>query len=112
MPTKAAELVRNPMHQLICSAASIWEVAIKHSNGARKPNNIPMSGSELYAEIAGLDITLLSISPFHAAAVGDLPHYHRDPFDRLIVATAKHEGMTLLTHDKKLADYGDFVMVV
>jgi PIN domain nuclease of toxin-antitoxin system len=52
------------------------------------------------------------IKPIHTAAVDDLSILHSDPFDQLLLATARHEGMTLLTHDAKLADYGDFVLLV
>jgi PIN domain nuclease of toxin-antitoxin system len=87
-------------------------VAIKHNNGGRKTGNVPMSGQALLDEIEQLDVVLLPITPQHAAGVGTLPDYHRDPFDRLLVAQAVHEGLTLLTHDQTLAAYGDCVMVV
>jgi PIN domain nuclease of toxin-antitoxin system len=112
MPTKAAKLIQNPANQIICSAVSIWEVAIKHNNGGRKTGNVPMSGQALLDEIEQLDVVLLPITPQHAARVGELPNYHRDPFDRLLVAQAMHEGLTLLTHDEALSAYGDCVMVV
>lgn len=112
MPSKAAELVQNPTNQILCSAVSIWEVAIKHSNGVRGADHMPMSGQQLLDEIEQLDVTLLPITPQHAALVGELPYHHRDPFDRLLIAQAMAEQITLLTHDKKLADYGGFVMAV
>ncbi len=73
---------------------------------------MPINGQQaiLLSETAG--IILMDATPDHAAALDELPLHHRDPFDRLLVAQARYEGMTLLTHDKTLAGYGNFVMVV
>lgn len=54
----------------------------------------------------------LSIEPEHAAAVEDLPAYHNDPFDRLIVAQAIFEPMCLVTHDAVLSQYSDNIITI
>jgi PIN domain nuclease of toxin-antitoxin system len=56
--------------------------------------------------------TLLSITAGHAAAVADLPPFHRDPFHRLLVAQALYEPLRLVTHDKDLCGYSDAIVVV
>jgi PIN domain nuclease of toxin-antitoxin system len=94
------------------SAISIWEVAIKWALRKGRPDDMPVSGKAFLRELEGALIEPLPVRPIHAASVDDLPMLHGDPFDRLLLATAKHEGMTLLTHDAALANYGDFVLVV
>lgn len=96
----------------VSSAVCVWEIAIKHARNSGRPDDMPISGNTaiLLSEAAGFD--LLHITPEHAAFAGDLPHFHRDPFDRLLVAQAKMEDHVLLTQDKALAAYGNFVMVV
>ena len=71
-----------------------------------------MSGKALLKELESLEITLLAVTPYHAAAVGVLPSVHKDPFDRLLVAQAQCESMHLLTHDQTLATYGPHVIVI
>ena len=86
------------------SAVSAWEIAIKQSLGKLVldrpaehwlPEVLRKSGFE------ALEVTVAS-----ALRVRALPYHHRDPFDRLLVAQALEENLTLVTHDSKLADYG------
>jgi PIN domain nuclease of toxin-antitoxin system len=94
------------------SAISIWEVAIKWALRKGRSDDMPLSGREFLPALKRAMIEPMPIQPIHAAAIDDLPLLHGDPFDRLLLATARHEGMTLLTHDAKLGEYGDFVLVV
>ncbi len=94
------------------SVISIWEVAIKWALRRGGSNDMPISGKNFLHELNAAMIEPMPIQPLHAAAIDDLPLLHSDPFDRLLLATARHEGMFFLTHDAKLADYGDFVLVV
>ncbi len=109
LPAAARSAVGNLRNEIWVSAASIWEIAIKH---AKRPEEMPISGSQALAYFAGAGFKLLLIEGHHAAAVDSLPAVHRDPFDRLLVAQAMVESMTLLTHDGVLAGYGDSVTVV
>ena len=97
---------------LCASAASVWEVAIKWSLRKGAPGDMPISGKDFTAALADARLPILPIDPAHAAALDDLPMLHRDPFDRLLVATARHEGLTLLTHDARLGEYGARVQVI
>jgi PIN domain nuclease of toxin-antitoxin system len=82
------------------SAASVWEVAIKRAVGRLE---VP----EDYLEaVDASDIQLLSITGEHAAAAGALPRHHEDPFDRMLVAQALTDELTLVTADRRLPDYG------
>lgn len=94
------------------SAVSIWEVAVKWALRKGRADDMPMSGGEFLRAMERAMAEPLPVQPIHAAAVDDLPLLHSDPFDRFLLATAAHEGMTFLTHDAALAAYGDFVLVV
>ncbi|MEV8389679.1 MULTISPECIES: type II toxin-antitoxin system VapC family toxin [unclassified Streptomyces] len=88
------------------SAVSPWEIAIKQSLGK-------LEGPEDLAERArDSQFTPLSITAGHGVRAGRLPAYHRDPFDRLLVAQAQIEGMTLVTRDKWIPHYDVQVMPV
>jgi PIN domain nuclease of toxin-antitoxin system len=104
---RARALVTDSSNQLYASAASIWEVAIKHAKGG----DIPMSGTELLQTLQATSVVQLAISHDHAAAAGNLPRHHGDPFDRMLIAQAQIEGMAFVTADRALAAYGDHVIV-
>ena len=95
-------LLRDPKHELLFSAASVWEVAIKTSLGR---DDFFVDPRVLRRGLLDNGYQELMISGAHAAAVLDLPALHRDPFDRLLVAQAQVEGITLLTADAKVARY-------
>ena len=81
------------------SVASAWEAAIKASLGRLElPDTV-----EAGVLASGFEKLLISFS--HAEQAASLPHHHRDPFDRMLVAQAKAEGLTLVTHDRLLAPY-------
>jgi PIN domain nuclease of toxin-antitoxin system len=86
---------------LIVSAVSLWEVATKRSLGKLA------APADLSRRLAGLGVVeLLPISPLHAEAIGELPWHHRDPFDRMLVAQAQVEGLSIVSADRALAQYG------
>jgi PIN domain nuclease of toxin-antitoxin system len=112
LSAKAEKLIGDERNRLHVSAATIWEVAIKHAVGRGRHNDIPLSGTELLMEAEAAGIETLAVTPAHAAAVDRLARHHGDPFDRLLVAQAISEPMTLVTHDKALAAYGDHILLV
>lgn len=94
--------------QAFLSAASAWEIAIKTSIGKLK---LPVSASEyVRSRMSHLQIETLPISSEHAAAVEGLAWHHRDPFDRLLIAQAALEGLTIVTTDRIFAKYGVHVI--
>jgi PIN domain nuclease of toxin-antitoxin system len=98
----ARKLLSDARYELVFSAASIWEVAIKGSLGRpdfRLDPRVFRRGllDNGYAELA--------VSSAHAAALDSLPTIHRDPFDRMLVSQATHEGITLVTADATVARY-------
>ncbi|MBI3183003.1 MAG: type II toxin-antitoxin system VapC family toxin [Myxococcales bacterium] len=82
------------------SAASAWEAAVKAALGRLR---LPRS---FEAEVVDSGFEKLAITMAHAEAAGALPPLHRDPFDRMLIAQARLEGLTLVTHDRSFEPYG------
>jgi PIN domain nuclease of toxin-antitoxin system len=112
MPPKAWSFLRSPNIYKLVSTVSIWECSVKFRLNRGSEDDMPLSGADALAEFVAAGYEILPILPEHAADVDRLPPHHRDPFDRLMIAQARHEPLQLLTHDSKLADYGEFVVVV
>ena len=103
LSNEAKKLIENA-DQLYVSSASIWEMAIKSSLG-----KLDVDLDIVTAELNKLNVHELAISWLHSKQVKKLPHYHPDPFDRLIISQAISAPLILLTHDKVLAQYSDLV---
>ena len=102
MPGEAAELIEDPANTLYFSAVSVWELAIK--SALRRPD-FSFDPRVLRRGLLSNGYLELDITGEHAAAVVDLPLLHRDPFDRMLVAQATVENITLLTVDPHIAKY-------
>ena len=98
----AKSAILDSAHRKYLSIASAWEVAIKIGTG-KLDFNRRTAGFINDAEIN--DITLLPIKPAYLSALESLPMIHRDPFDRLLVATAISEQITIITADENIAKY-------
>ena len=112
LPAAAIRLMDEQADELLASAVSVWEVAIKWALRKGGPDDMPLSGTRFAAALGDVGITVLPILPAHAALTEQLPPVHRDPFDRLLIATAQHEGLSLLTCDTLLKDYGAAVLLI
>jgi len=106
---KARELILSPRATVWVSAASVWEIAIKHSLGR---GDMPISGADALSYFLEAGYRILPIAAEHTAAVETLPPHHQDPFDRLLVAQALVEPMRLLTHDAQVSRYSDTIIRV
>ena len=104
---KALDILHSSGNTFYLSSASVWEVAIKHS---AKPNEIPVTAEQVVRFCRESGIVELPVGFRHSLVVSGLPPHHGDPFDRMIVAQAIEEGMSILSHDGKLPPYGDFVV--
>jgi PIN domain nuclease of toxin-antitoxin system len=93
--------------EVYVSAASLWEIAIKVGLG-----KLPIDMTRLVATVEASGFLELYVTAEHAARVAQLPHHHRDPFDRLLIAQAMTEPLVLLTADAQLAQYTDLVRMV
>jgi PIN domain nuclease of toxin-antitoxin system len=89
------------------SAASIWEIAIKAKLG-----KLDADPEQLAGAIEGSGFTELPVRAVHAARLSRLASHHQDPFDRLLVAQAMTEPLILLTADRNLSAYGEWVQQV
>jgi len=98
----ATKLIKNPANELIFSAASIWEVAIKRGLGR---NDFQADPRLLRRGLLDNGYGELPILSDHVVAIENLPPIHKDPFDRLLIAQAGVEGITLLTADSVVAKY-------
>ncbi|HQR89475.1 MAG: twitching motility protein PilT [Caulobacter sp. 12-67-6] len=99
---RARALLTDPDNQLVFSVASIWEASIKQARG-RPDFNIDTH--LLRRALLSNGWEELPVTSEHALATMNLPPLHKDPFDRLLLAQAISEGMTLLTSDSTLAGY-------
>ena len=93
----------DPANMLYFSIASYWELCIKLSLGRLRLADGWSSSIE--RELAENEVQWLSIQPRHVEAVVDLPWLHRDPFDRLLVAQCRTEGLALISADAQVAQY-------
>ena len=100
LPPRVRALLEDGATEAFVSAASTWEIAIKVRLG-----KLEVDVPELFEEIKSLGFGELRISFEHTRRVGELPPLHRDPFDRLLVAQALEEGLTLVTRDPALSQY-------
>jgi PIN domain nuclease of toxin-antitoxin system len=99
LPAAAVEAIAIRERTVIVSAASVWEIAIKKAAGRL------VAPDDLLAVIKANAFTELPITPAHALAAGALPPHHADPFDRMLIAQARTEGLTIATVDTRFADY-------
>ncbi len=102
LPKAARVLMEDLENELLFSAASIWEIAMKSSLGRE---DFRVDARLLRRGLLDNGYTELPITSEHAINVDHLPAAHKDPFDRILVAQAMVEGILLLTHDLKLAAY-------
>jgi PIN domain nuclease of toxin-antitoxin system len=102
LSAKARALLDNPDHELLFSAASLWEVAIKRGLGRA---DFQVDARLLRRGLVDNGYSELPIVSEHVVATENLPPIHKDPFDRVLVAQATVEGITLLTMDSVVAQY-------
>lgn len=96
---RARDAVADQANLVMVSAVSAWEISIKKALGKlTAPDDLEQQMDE--GGFAPLPITVR-----HGIAAGELPRHHDDPFDRMLIAQAVAEGLTVVTHDKRFADY-------
>lgn len=101
--SKAIQLLLSRTSRVFLSAATSWELSIKY---ALSKISLPSEPAKLIPQVLNdFGYLSLEIRHIHATAVSELPFHHRDPFDRILVAQAQIENLTLLTADRALARY-------
>jgi len=99
LSTEAVTAITDPANSVDVSVASLWELSIKQSVG-----KLTVDG-DLREHLVRQRFSELPVLGVHALAVRDLPLHHRDPFDRLLIAQARCEGLTLVTADPAMSAY-------
>jgi len=102
----ARALISDPANTVFVSAVSLWEIWLKESLGKLR---VP---PDFESKLAAESFESLPLTAAQARQVAVLPWHHRDPFDRMLVAQAQVESLTLLTAGDRVTAYGDFVRLV
>lgn len=103
LPPRVREVIEDAGQEAAVSLASLWEIAIKVSLNKLC---LPKPYEELFPQsVPDSGLSLLPIEPRHLVKVSQLPFHHRDPFDRLLIAQAQVEKLTLITCDPEFAAY-------
>jgi PIN domain nuclease of toxin-antitoxin system len=102
LSARARKLLQDPRNELLFSAASLWEIAIKKTLGR---DDFRVEPRLLRRGLLDNGYLELPVTSQHAVSIDGLPPLHKDPFDRLLLAQALIEGITLLTADPQLARY-------
>jgi PIN domain nuclease of toxin-antitoxin system len=103
LPFKTRRMIADRRNEVYFSAMSVFEVASKRASGRKSAPGIGAESLVALAEQAGFEE--VPVRAQHAVAVESLAAFHGDPFDRLLLAQARVEGLQLVTHDARLADY-------
>ena len=99
---EVVEILNNPINTIVVSYVSLWEIAIKQSIGKL---SVEMTLSELEFNLQSNFFILLDISVQHLEKLQKLPFHHNDPFDRLLIAQAQEEDLTLISEDRNFKYY-------
>ncbi|MBI5485614.1 MAG: type II toxin-antitoxin system VapC family toxin [Deltaproteobacteria bacterium] len=106
---EARSLLLDTSNLLFFSAASIWEIVIKRALGR---DDFKVDPQRLLKQLVINGYEEIAVSSDHALVVEALPALHKDPFDRILIAQARVEGMQLLTSDCQVSLYGDGIISV
>jgi PIN domain nuclease of toxin-antitoxin system len=106
---KARALIEKDEHELFFSSASLWEIVIKRNLGR---DDFKADARILRRGLLDNGYSELPIASDHVVAVDGLPQHYKDPFDRVLVAQAIVEGITLVTSDPTVAKYGGSITLV
>ena len=101
LSTEARRAVADPSSVVHVSAATVWELSIKAARG-----KLDLDGADLVEEIGENDFLELPMTARHSQAAATLPRHHEDPFDRMLIAQAQLEGLTIVTRDPAFRAYG------
>ena len=106
LSARARTLLLDPANQLVFSSASLWEISIKNR---LERSDFRVDPRRLWRMLLVSGYRELPVTGEHTVAINELPNLHKDPFDRMLVAQARVEGLLLLTGDKAVAKYGEGV---
>ncbi|MHB8296258.1 MAG: type II toxin-antitoxin system VapC family toxin [Acidimicrobiales bacterium] len=99
LPAAARDAIGLPETEVLVSAATVWEIAIKKAAGRLE------APDDLVGAMGTSDFDTLPITVAHALAAGALPPHHLGPFDRMLIAQARADSLTLVSVDSRFPDY-------
>lgn len=99
LPDPALQAIASPSPEVLVSAVVAWEIAIKKAAGRLQ------APDDLIEALEANDFETLPVTVTHALAAGALPPHHSDPFDRMLIAQARTEGLQLVSVDRRFAQY-------
>ena len=102
LPGKIEELIDDPTISIYICSISLWEIAIKINLGKL---NLRLPLKKLLGNISSSDFNILQIEDEYLNGLSELPFIHKDPFDRLLIATAIAEDLTIITADENIQKY-------
>jgi PIN domain nuclease of toxin-antitoxin system len=102
LSAQARKLLEDPQNQLYFSAASLWEISIKNKLGR---TDFKVDLPVLRRNLLDYGFEEITINSAHTLAIEALPNFHKDPFDRMLIAQTIVEGITLMTADSAVAEY-------
>ncbi len=103
LPKTLSELIHSKSNTTFVSVDSLWEISIKQSIGKLV---LRKSLAIIYRKLNLSNVVIIHIEQTHLERLQTLPHHHRDPFDRLLIAQALSENLTVITKDKHFPAYG------
>ena len=109
LSSKARVLIEDAENTCWFSPVSIAEISLKHT---KHPDRISFGGEAARSEFIAVGVCELPLTSADAAGADSLELLHNDPFDRMLLAQAKSEGIKIMSHDRQFPQYGDFVIPV
>ena len=105
LPIAAKAAIADPDSQIFVSAATTWEIAIKQALG-----RLEFPVQQMLGILQEAGFSSLAMAVEHTLLAGKLPPHHHDPFDRMLIAQAQHEGLTIVTVDSMFHRYNVAVL--
>ena len=106
---KARSILENPENVLYFSPISLWEISVKH---AKHPQQLTVTSERVKDIAIKMGFIELPIRSRHGVDIAALPDIHKDPFDRMLITQARSDGLYLVSHDKKVIEYGESIVGV
>ena len=108
LPEEAVSFFTDENNELYFSSATIWEVVIKRS--LDRPD-FQINPNDLFTGLVNNGYNELPVTSYHSLLVAHLPPFHKDPFDRILIAQAMAEGLTLLSSDQMVSRYSQVIYI-
>ena len=106
---KAKTILEDMANVLYFSPISLWEISVKH---AKHPDQMAITSEQARELAVKMGFIELPVRSRHGVDIANLPDIHNDPFDRMLITQARSDGLKLVSHDHKVAAYGEAIVKV